>query len=372
MTDNKDSFDKPDAKTFSLIKYPTSIGDMSAYLSKVKDKSKKHPAIIWITGGSAPGGMGSDAWRYVDNKNDQSAKTYRLNGMVMMYPSFRGTFGNPGIQEGYYGEVNDILDALEYLRKTPYIDANQIYLGGHSSGGTLALLAATATDKFKAVFSFGPVSSPHLYDQALHNDSISKENYLRAPINFLKYIKCPTFVIEGARSNNAEELDLLENKNPFISCHKIERANHFNILSSANKLLALKIVSKEKLKVSTKEFQKAHDDLQVSNIEAEELRTLAKYRQWGYKFDKAYTLHYYFYSTSKKVLAKLSKELQRSGYKQHSLKSYKDNNGSPYHWLSVKKLQDLSQMKAIFAIAKKMKTLEAKYDTSYDGWNIPD
>ena len=44
-----------------------------------------------------------------------------------------------------------------------YVDPDQIYLGGHSTGGTLALLVAESTDRFRAIFSFGPVANMRNY-----------------------------------------------------------------------------------------------------------------------------------------------------------------------------------------------------------------
>ena len=67
---------------------------------------------------------------------------YRRAGIVMMYPSLRGGNDNPGRREGFLGEVDDILAAAEYLARESYVDPGRIYLGGHSTGGTLAMLAA--------------------------------------------------------------------------------------------------------------------------------------------------------------------------------------------------------------------------------------
>ena len=141
----------PPKGTVSKIQYQTELGPMSAYISAKPEGNQKLPAIIWITGGFPAGGIGEYAWEPSSKSNDQSAKVYREKGIVMMYPSFRGADGNIGLQEGFYGEVNDVLSALEYIKKLDYVDNDNIYLGGHSTGGTLALLVAQATDEFKAV-----------------------------------------------------------------------------------------------------------------------------------------------------------------------------------------------------------------------------
>src|SRR2546425_998049 len=61
-----------------------------------------------------------------------------------------------GAKEGFLGEVDDVLAAADYLGKQEFVDAKRIYLGGHSTGGTLVLLVAECSERFRAVFSFGP------------------------------------------------------------------------------------------------------------------------------------------------------------------------------------------------------------------------
>ncbi len=62
----------------------------------------------------------------------------------MMYPSLRGAHDNPGQPEGLFGEVDDMLAAITYARKLDYVDPERVYLVGHSTGATLALLTAAA------------------------------------------------------------------------------------------------------------------------------------------------------------------------------------------------------------------------------------
>lgn len=73
-----------------------------------------------------------------------------------MSPSLRGGNTNPGVKEGFLGEVDDVLAAANYFEKQKYVDPKRIYLGGHSTGGTLVLLVSEGSPRFRAVFSFGP------------------------------------------------------------------------------------------------------------------------------------------------------------------------------------------------------------------------
>lgn len=64
--------------------------------------------------------------------------------MAMLFPTLRGGNDNPGQREYFWGEVQDVAAAILQAAQLPYVDPARIYLGGHSTGATLALLTATA------------------------------------------------------------------------------------------------------------------------------------------------------------------------------------------------------------------------------------
>ena len=55
----------------------------------------------------------------------------------------------------FYGEIEDLEEARKYVASLPYVDPNRIYLVGHSTGGTKALLLSEYSKGFRAVFSMG-------------------------------------------------------------------------------------------------------------------------------------------------------------------------------------------------------------------------
>ena len=63
-------------------------------------------------------------------------------GFVVLIPMLRGENGLPGSYSMFYDEVDDVLAAAEVLALTPGVDANRLYVAGHSVGGTLTMLAA--------------------------------------------------------------------------------------------------------------------------------------------------------------------------------------------------------------------------------------
>jgi dipeptidyl aminopeptidase/acylaminoacyl peptidase len=203
--------------------------------NRPRGDGKKHPAIIWLVGGFS-NSIGDIAWTPGPASNDQSASGFRDHGIVMMYPSLRGGNTNPGHIETFYGEVDDVLAAARHLASLDYVDPKRIYLGGHSTGGTLALLvAAAAEDRFRAVFALGPVEDVTGYgaDVLPFDLENPKEGQLRAPQRWLKDIKCPTFVFEGTKQGNIRSLFAIQarNKNPLIKFEPIQGETHFSIIA---------------------------------------------------------------------------------------------------------------------------------------------
>jgi acetyl esterase/lipase len=225
----------PPADVLNLVHYPAPLGSFPAYISVPPTDDKRYPAIIWIFGGF-DNDIDDTAWAPATPDDDQSARAFRQAGIVTMYPSRRGGNNNPGYIEDFYGEVNDILAAAKYLAQQPYVDPHRIYLGGHSTGGTLALLTAESTSRFRAVFSCGPVSRITDYGTSdlTFNYNNPREVDLRSPIRFLDAITSPTYIMEGTKapSNIAciNEINAV-NTNRRVHCFSIYGQDHFSELA---------------------------------------------------------------------------------------------------------------------------------------------
>lgn len=165
-----------------------------------------------------------------------------------MFPSLRGGNDNPGVREGFLGEVDDVLAAAKYLESRPEIDPKRIYLGGHSTGGTLALLAAQMGGGFRSVFSFGPVADVAGYGSDsgfLPFDLDNRQEVkLRSPGYWLSSLKGPTWVIEGTGSSNVEDLRSMAASCAKSNVHFVEvkGADHFATLAPINAMIAKKIL----------------------------------------------------------------------------------------------------------------------------------
>ncbi|MEM6571321.1 MAG: alpha/beta fold hydrolase, partial [Planctomycetota bacterium] len=221
---------EPPADLFTLVEVDAPLGKNLAYLSRVEPGEERLPAIVWITGGWPTARGGSYVWRPGPLENDQSASAFRDAGVVMLFPTVRGTGPNLGFQEFFYGEVDDVIAAGEFLRQHDRVDPERIYLGGHSTGGSLALLVACSTDLFRGVFSFGPVADMTDYgerDWPFDADD-PEELRLRSSLPFLASVTTPTFVFEGV-NGNIEDLEKIAatNENPLVRTLALPRADHF-------------------------------------------------------------------------------------------------------------------------------------------------
>lgn len=238
----------PPAGVFERVHYKSPAGSLGAYVTPKPDGNGKYPAIIWITGGDSS--SLEEMWKPRPRENDQSAAAYRRPGLVLMLPTLRGGNDNPGRREGFYGEVDDVMAAADYLASLPYVDPQRIYLGGHSTGGTLVMLVAESTKRFRGVFAFGPAAAAHYYgaDYNYYDIKDMQEATRRAPILWMDSVRNPLFVLEGAVGGNLQDLKDMraKNKNKNIRFMEVANKSHFSILAPANDMIAAKIVSAAK------------------------------------------------------------------------------------------------------------------------------
>lgn len=232
----------PKQSGLQLVSYPGPLGAMAGYFTKAPQDGRKRPAIIWISGGNTAIG---NFWTAQPRDNDQTAMAFREAGLLVFYPSVRGLNGNPGQIEGFYGELDDLVAATKWLKQQPGVDPDRVYLGGHSSGGTMVLLAAAYAGDWKGVVSFGPTHDPRGYGPQLwgvlpFDSGNVKDSDLRAPRNWLGSITVPTLVLEGDQRGNVGALDVLRgsNRNPRVHFTLARGCSHFSILRPASEKIA--------------------------------------------------------------------------------------------------------------------------------------
>src|SRR5262249_2245226 len=103
----------------------------------------------------------------------------------------------------FYDEVDDVLAAAEYLAQHPNVDSGKMYVSGHSVGGTMALLAALASNRFKAAASFSGSADQVTWsdDPDLvipFNRSDAAEMRMRSAVAYATSFKCPVRMYYGS------------------------------------------------------------------------------------------------------------------------------------------------------------------------------
>jgi dipeptidyl aminopeptidase/acylaminoacyl peptidase len=176
------------------VEYPSGGLHLTAYLNRPGDKETQLPAVLYLHGG----------WAFADEDWDQ-AKPFRDAGYITMMPLLRGENGQPGTFTMFLEEIDDVLAAADYLATLPFVDAKQIYVAGHSAGGTHTLLTAMASDRFRAAASFS--GSPDRIDFVKHgwmksvpfDQSDVREFQVRSPVAYARSFKCPVRIYYGSR-----------------------------------------------------------------------------------------------------------------------------------------------------------------------------
>jgi hypothetical protein len=243
--------DSPPGNVFQLVHYSSPAGSLAAYVTPDPQDGKRHPVMVWAHGGF--GGIGASFWGPAEKDNDQTAGAFREAGIVLCTPSWRGENDNPGRFELFYGEVDDMLAAVDYVKTLSYVDPDRVYIGGHSTGGTLTLLCSVASDKFRAAFSFGGMpdgvrilARGKGYGNTPYDPAVVRESALRSPIRYTRHIKRPTFYFEG--KNSAYNRDAREMQRIAQGSHVPFQAfelpgDHFDNLHAVTGVLAQKILA---------------------------------------------------------------------------------------------------------------------------------
>jgi dipeptidyl aminopeptidase/acylaminoacyl peptidase len=157
----------------------------------------------------------------------------------------RGANDSPGDREYFLGEVDDVLAAIDFVRARPDVDPTRVYVGGHSTGGTLALLVAASRPQVRAVFAFGPVAWVDYGQTGTALDGASDEELtIRSPIDSLAEATAPIFVIEGDQHANADQLAELGKAAGHAPVRLVlaRGHTHFSDLAPATELIAARLV----------------------------------------------------------------------------------------------------------------------------------
>jgi dipeptidyl aminopeptidase/acylaminoacyl peptidase len=208
------------------------------FVPKNFDKSKKHPAILWIHGDGV--NQNYDGWHVQRNYAVYySIHQYFLQkGYVVFAPDYRGSIGyGRDWRTGVYMDVGgkDAKDAwmgANYLKTLPYVDADRIGVWGLSYGGFFTLIAMTDQPKlFRAgVDVAGVVDYVMYYSDPYHGDWTASrigtpdqnpQVYANAsPLSHIDRLERPLLVLHGTSDVNVPFLESVWLMDEALKKHK--------------------------------------------------------------------------------------------------------------------------------------------------------
>ena len=112
----------------------------------------------------------------------------------------RAENGNPGNFEHQYGKVDDAVAAGEYAARLPHVDADQVFVAGHSAGAVLAALVAMVPSDYKAAAALsGALDYEGFIDSGWsdvmpYDLNSSDERRLRNLTAFVASLRLPVYV----------------------------------------------------------------------------------------------------------------------------------------------------------------------------------
>jgi dienelactone hydrolase len=166
---------------------------LTAYVDRAPADGRPRPAVLYLHGGFAFG-----------EEDLEQAQPYRDAGFVVMVPVLRGENNQPGHFSLFYDEVDDVLAAAEALASLPYVDPDCLCVAGHSAGGTLAMLAAMASPRFRASAAFSGTANEGMLDDEMpelvvFNRADPREVLARSAEAFATSFKCSARLYFGSQ-----------------------------------------------------------------------------------------------------------------------------------------------------------------------------
>jgi dipeptidyl aminopeptidase/acylaminoacyl peptidase len=194
------------------------------FVPKNLDRTKKHPAIVWIHGDGV--NQNYDGWHVQRNYAVYySMHQYLLQqGYVVIAPDYRGSIGYGRVwRESVYMDVGgkdakDAWMAANYLKTLGYVDTERVGVWGLSYGGFFTLIAVTDQPKLfrAAVDVAGVVDYAMYYEDPYHGGWTASrigtpaehpDVYANAsPVSHIDRLERPLLILHGTSDVNVPYL----------------------------------------------------------------------------------------------------------------------------------------------------------------------
>jgi len=175
------------------------------------DKARRHPVIFSVYGGpGAPCVL--DQWGGWDLLCQQLlvAEGYIVVAVDNRSSAAIGRKFEAAIRGRLYGDVelNDLADAVRWVKAQPWADPDRVGIWGWSGGGTYTLAALTRTREFKAGIAVAPVTDWRYYDSvytelAMKSPADNPEGYLAtSQVRTAKDLHGRLLLVHGSYDDN--------------------------------------------------------------------------------------------------------------------------------------------------------------------------
>jgi dipeptidyl aminopeptidase/acylaminoacyl peptidase len=220
-----EGLNKSDFSPVTAVSYPSRLDKKpvpaTMMVSKTIDRTKKHPALVWIHGsGSDQNFLG---WHQGSYRMYYSLCQYLAQqGYVILTPDYRGSSGysrdwSTGVHMALgVNDTADVAAGADYLKTLDYVDPDRIGVFGLSYGGFLTLQAMNTDPTLWragvnvagvvdwATYGAGyttprlgtPVQNPEIYN-------------VSAPIQHMDKLQRPLLILHGTNDRNVSFADSL-------------------------------------------------------------------------------------------------------------------------------------------------------------------
>lgn len=230
---------------------PGTLMQMRLYLPVGTHGDRALPCVL-ITSAGTPLLHGSQAPGIQD---DAELQPYIAAGFAVLGFSLDGIILNKDrasdatfalaykqFQRSGAGTVN-VRNAVEFLiNKVPQVDPNRIYIAGHSSAGTLALLAAEHEPRLKGCIAYAPVTDVVARLKSVIDDPAASRalpgvaDFAKqsSPLTHVSKIGCPVFLFHAADDSNTPVSDsrrfaeLLKSNGKAVTYVEVPNGGHYN------------------------------------------------------------------------------------------------------------------------------------------------
>jgi len=342
----------PPKEKLAVVRYDSPAGKLAAYQSPDPGDGKKRPAVILVHGGW--GGIGE-----YEATDPAWAPLFLDAGFVVFVPSWRAECDNPGRFEMFLGEVDDLLAAVDHVAKLPYVDASRIYMAGHSTGGTMTMLAAEATTRIRAAFALGGcpdlgalIQRGGMYKVHAFPEDDPREAWMRSPIHFVPTLKTPTFYFEGQSSPYPQDARRMERlaaaaKAPFHA-FIVKGGDHFDVVGPALRLVCAKIrddvgatcnvtiLEGEAQKAWDDDFKKRLDAAAVEQVKKDDA-VLGELAKSGSDLTKPHRVEHFVYASSSAPLERLAEAAKKHEFETSGPEKRTGKDGKTFFVLVLAK-----------------------------------